>query len=448
MHIDWPHIDSTMHIFILIMVSEILVILLLIVINGVLSMSEIAMVSVRRVRLESAAKRGDLRAKRALDLHNEPTKFLSTVQIGITLISILTGIFSGATIKSQIASGLSQIDSPFVQEYVDSIALVIVVILITALSLIVGELVPKRIGMRYPEPIAKTMAGPMLVLSMITRPFVWFLTKASDLIMRLLQIKGTNDDQVTEEEIKAMVQEGTHSGAIEEIEQDIVERVFHLGDRRIASLMTHRNDIIWLDVNEPIERVYEDIQSEVHSIYPVCETEFDKVIGIVYIKDLFIARTKKEITSLRDLIKPVLFLPENNTAYDVLAKFKESKIHYALVVDEYGSSQGLVTINDILEALVGEFDELNLPDYSIIEREDGSYLIDAALPFYDFLKYFEMEEEFQMLDELEYNTLAGFLLHQLERIPKEGERVDWKQYEFEVMDMDATRIDKVLFREK
>ena len=209
--------------------------------------------------------------------------------------------------------------------------------------------------------------------------------------------------------------------------------------------MTHRNDIIWLDVSEPIERVYEDIQSEVHSIYPVCDGEFDKVVGIVYIKDLFIARTKKEITSLRDLIKPVLFLPENNTAYDVLAKFKESKIHYALVVDEYGSSQGLVTINDILEALVGEFDELNLPDYSIIEREDGSYLVDAALPFYDFLKYFDMEEEFEMLDELEYNTLAGFILHQLEHIPKEGERLDWKQYEFEIVDMDATRIDKVMF---
>ncbi len=430
------------------MFSEILIILLLIVFNGLLAMGEIAMVSVRKIRLESAAKRGDIRAKRALALHNEPTKFLSTVQIGITLISILTGIFSGAAIKDTIAFEITKISVPAIQEYAESIALVIVVILITAVSLIVGELVPKRIGMRFPEPIAKTMAGPMLFLSALTKPFVWFLTKASDLLLRVLQIKGSSDEQVTEEEIKAIIQEGTQTGAIEEIEQDIVERVFHLGDRRIASLMTHRNDIIWLDVSEPIERVYEDIQSEVHSIYPVCDGEFDKVLGIVYIKDLFIARTKQEITGLRELIRPVLFLPENNTAYDVLAKFKESKIHYALVVDEYGSAQGLVTINDILEALVGEFDELNLPDYSIIEREDGSFLIDAALPFYDFLNYFEMEEEFAMLDEVEYNTLAGFLLHQLERIPKEGERVDWKQYEFEVMDMDATRIDKVLFRRK
>jgi len=342
-----------------------------------------------------------------------------------------------------LAEDLAKI--PVIEPYADTTALVIVVIAITALSLIVGELVPKRIGMRFPEPIAKAVAGPMLLLSAITKPFVWLLTKASDGIIRILRLKASSEDQVTEEEIKAIIQEGTQTGAIDEIEQDIVERVFHLGDRRIASLMTHRNDIIWLDVSEPIERVYEDIQSEVHSIYPVCDGEFDKVVGIVYIKDLFIARTKKEITSLRDLIKPVLFLPENNTAYDVLAKFKESKIHYALVVDEYGSSQGLVTINDILEALVGEFDELNLPDYSIIEREDGSYLVDAALPFYDFLKYFDMEEEFEMLDELEYNTLAGFILHQLEHIPKEGERLDWKQYEFEIVDMDATRIDKVMF---
>ncbi|HMU70236.1 MAG TPA: hemolysin family protein, partial [Chitinophagales bacterium] len=403
------------------MVSEILLILLLVLINGLLAMSEIAMVSVKKVRLESAAKRGDIAAKRALQLHNEPAKFLSTVQIGITLISILTGIFSGATIKLALAEDLAKI--PVIEPYADTTALVIVVIAITALSLIVGELVPKRIGMRFPEPIAKAVAGPMLLLSAITKPFVWLLTKASDGIIRILRLKASSEDQVTEEEIKAIIQEGTQTGAIDEIEQDIVERVFHLGDRRIASLMTHRNDIIWLDVSEPIERVYEDIQSEVHSIYPVCDGEFDKVVGIVYIKDLFIARTKKEITSLRDLIKPVLFLPENNTAYDVLAKFKESKIHYALVVDEYGSSQGLVTINDILEALVGEFDELNLPDYSIIEREDGSYLVDAALPFYDFLKYFDMEEEFEMLDELEYNTLAGFILHQLEHIPKEGERL-------------------------
>lgn len=426
--------------------SELLIILLLICFNGLLAMSEIAMVSSRRIRLENLAKKGDIRAKRALDLHNDPTKFLSTVGIGITLISILTGIFSGATIKETVASWLVNVE--ILKPYADTIALILVLIVITSVSLIVGELVPKRIGMRFPEPIAVVMAGPMLVLSMITKPFVWFLTKASDLLIKILGIKASSDDQVTEEEIKAIIQEGTQTGAIDEIEQDIVERVFHLGDRKVGSLMTHRNDIIWLDVNEPMDKVMVDIESEVHSIYPVCENEFDKLLGFVSIKDLFLASSKKSNVALRDLIIPAVYILENNTAYAVLEKFKESKIHHALVVNEYGTVMGLVTINDILEALVGEFDELNMPDYSIIERPDGSYLIDAALPFYDFLKYFEMEEEFEMLDELEYNTLAGFILHQLEHIPKEGERIDWKQYEFEVIDMDATRIDKVLFMKK
>lgn len=428
------------------MLSEILLIFLLIVFNGVLAMSEIAMVSVRKARLDAAAKKGDLRAKRALDLANDPTKFLSTVQIGITLVSILTGIFSGATIKTVLFDWLVQFDS--IAEYADSLALIIVVLIITSVSLIVGELVPKRIGMRFPEPIAKTMAAPMLLLSIITKPFVFFLTKASNLLIKVMGIKASSEDEVTEEEIKAMIQEGTQHGAIDEIEQDIMERVFHLGDRKIGSLMTHRNDIIWLDANEPLEKILADIESEVHSIYPVCDGEFDKMLGIVYIKDLFIADARKSLNNLRDLIKPVLFLLENNTAYSVLAKFKESKIHYAMIVDEYGSTEGLVTINDILEALVGEFDELNLPDYSIIERADGSYLVDAALPFYDFLKYFEMDEEFEMLDEMEFNTLAGFILHQLEHIPTEGERLDWKQYLFEIVDMDSTRIDKVIFMKK
>ncbi len=428
------------------MLSELLIILLLIVLNGILAMSEISMVSAKKIRLENLAKRGDLRAKRALKLHNEPAKFLSTVQIGITLISILTGIFSGAEIKSIVEGWLLNIG--LAAEYADTIALILVLIVITSFSLIVGELVPKRIGMRFPEPIAMVLAGPMLVLSGITKPFVWFLTKSSDVLIKILGVKASSDDQVTEEEIKAMIQQGTNTGEIDEIEQDIVERVFHLGDRKIGSLMTHRDEIIWLDVNEPLEKILADIESEVHSIYPACDTEFDNTLGIVYIKDLFIADARKSLNNLRDLVKPVLYLPDNNTAYTVLAKFKESKIHYALIVDEYGRTQGMVTFNDILEALVGEFDELNMPGYSIIPREDGSFLVDAALPFYDFIKYFEMEDEFEMLDELEYNTLAGFILHQMERIPEEGEKLDWKQYEFEIVDMDSTRIDKVLFMKK
>ncbi len=428
------------------MLSELLVILILIFINGLFAMSEMAMVSVRKARLETSAKRGDVRAKQALLLHNDPSRFLSTTQIGITLISILTGIFSGQTIKSNVEAWLVQLG--MIAEYADTVALIIVVICITAISLIIGELVPKRIGMIFPEPIAKIVAAPMIFLSTVVKPFVWFLTKSSDLIIKILGIKRVNDDQVTEEEIKAIIQEGTQTGAIEEIEQDIMERVFHLGDRKIGSLMTHRNEIIWLDVNEPIEKIMVDIESEIHSIYPVCDGDLEKVLGIVYIKDLFLASAKNNLKNIRDIIKPILHIPENNTAYSVLEKFKQSKIHYTLIINEYGSVEGLVTINDILEALVGEFDELNLTDYSIVERDNGTYLIDGALPFYDFLKYFEMEDEFAGLDELEYNTLAGFILDELQQIPKVGEKLDWKNARFEIMDMDGSRIDKILFDPK
>jgi len=332
-------------------------------------------------------------------------------------------------------------------KYADSAALALVVIVITTASLIIGELVPKRIGLSYPEAISKTMAAPMIFISTIAKPFIWFLTKSSDFIIRMLRIKASDDEQVTEEEIKAIIQEGTETGAIEEIEQDIVERVFHLGDRKIGSLMTHRNEIVWLDVNDSAEKIRADIESEIHSIYPVCDGDLDKTLGIAYIKDLFLANAQTQTLNIRDFIKPILKLPENNTAYSVLEKFKEGKIHYALVIDEYGAVQGLLTINDILEALVGEFDELNKPEYNITEREDGSFLVDAGIPFYDFLKYFEIEE-FDELQDQQFNTVAGLLLHELEHIPHEGEKMRWKNYEFEVVDMDASRIDKVLFKKR
>lgn len=425
--------------------SELFIIFLLICINGIFAMSEIALVSVRKSRLETAAKKGDSRAKMALQLQTNPTKLLSTVQFGITLTSILTGIFSGQHIKDVVAIWFVNLGID--EQYASTIALAVVVILITTVSLVIGELVPKRIGLSFPEGISKTMAPVMIFVSIIAKPFIWLLSRSSDFIIRILRIKASDDDHVTEEEIKAIIQEGTETGEIEEIEQDIVERVFHLGDRKIRSLMTHRNEIIWLDVNEPTDKIREDIQSEIHSIYPVCDTELDKPLGIVYIKDLFLASTRSNLNTIREFIKPILFLPENNTAYSALEKFKESKVHYALVMDEYGAVQGLVTINDILEALVGEFDELNIPEYSIAERKDGTYLIDGGLPFYDFLKYFEIEE-FDDLQEHDFNTVAGFIVNHLEHIPKEGEVLKWKEYEFEIVDMDSSRIDKILFKEK
>lgn len=427
------------------MLSELLIIFILVLINGLFAMAEIAMVSVKKSKLESAVKRGDVRAKLALSIHLDPPKFLSTVQVGITLISILLGVFSGENIKEFFTGLFVQI--PFLAPFADNISLAIVIILITAFTLVVGELVPKRVGLANPEPIALYLAAPMSFLSTIAKPFIWLLTSSSDAIIKLLGMKSVSDDKVTEEEIKAIIQEGTETGAIEEIEQDIVERVFHLSDRKISSLMTHHSDIVWLDINEPVAATMEKIKSEVHSIYPVCDGDLDNTLGIVYIKSLFLASAFNQIEDLKNYIKPVLFLPENNTAYSALEKFRESKIHYSLVIDEYGSVQGLVTINDILEAIVGEFDELNLPATTIVERGDGSFLVDAGMPFYDFLHYFEIEE-FGNLDDQEFNTVAGFIINELERLPKEGEKIDWKEFEFEVVDMDANRIDKVIFKTK
>jgi putative hemolysin len=424
------------------MISELLIIFLLILLNGVFAMSEIAMVSLRRSKLEAAAKKGDNRAQTALDMHNEPTRFLSTVQIGITLISILIGIFSGDTLKEPLVGWISKIG--FLEQYADSVALSVVVILITGLSLLMGELVPKRIGLAYAEGIAILMASPMNLLSRVSQPFIWLLTTLSNGIIKLFGLRSTNDDRVTEEEIKAMIQEGTNSGEIDEIEQDIVERVFHLGDRRLGSLMTHRSDIIWLDINLEPNQIRETIRAEVHSVYPVCDGDLDKAKGIVYLKNLFLENDNERFSGLSRYVKPVLFLPENNTAYTALEKFKETKIHYALVVDEYGSVQGLVTINDILEAIVGEFEELDVDDYTITQRTDNTYLIDGGYPFYEFLVYFDLEE-MVVLDELDYNTVAGCIIDELDRIPSEGEKIRWNNYEFEVLDMDGTRIDKVLF---
>lgn len=416
---------------------EIFIILALILLNGIFSMAEIALVSARKARLEAQANKGNQDAKEALNLSNRPDTFLSTVQIGITLIGILIGIVSGERIQENLAAWLSQFES--LKGYTNGLATTIIVIVITYFSLVFGELVPKRLGLTYPEAIAKFMARPMRWLSWITHPFVLLLTKSTHLITRLFSIKS-NDNQVTEEEIKAMISEGTEHGAIEEAEQKIIERVFHLGDRNITSLMTHRSDIIWFNLDDNEEKIREKIVSEPHSIYPICDGDIDTLKGVVSIKDLYVAN---DLTLFRDLMKPPLFLPENVSAYTVLEKFKESKIHTCFIVDEYGSVKGMITLNDILEGIIGDIPEQHVEDYGIMKRDDGSFLIDAQIPFYDFLTYFQ-QTEFMNEGDQEFNTLAGFILHQLEHIPETGEKLEWKGFQIEIIDMDAQRIDKVL----
>lgn len=416
---------------------EILIILGLILLNGIFSMAEIALVSSRKARLESQAIKGDKSAKDALELAEKPDTFLSTVQIGITLIGILTGIFSGEALKTDLIEFLKRFE--WLHPYLNITATAIIVVVVTYFTLVLGELVPKRIGLSRPETIAKLVARPMSILSKLTYPFVWLLSKSTYLAVKLLNIKP-KDNQVTEEEIKAIISEGTEQGTIEEAEQEIIERVFHLGDRNITSLMTHRNDIVWFDLEKNEEKIKEKIIAEPHSVYPVCDGNIDEIRGVVAIKDLYI---HENTTLLKEIMQPALFVPENNTAYQVLERFKETKIHCCFVVDEYGSLQGMITLNDILEAIVGEIPQVDTQDYEIREREDGTYFVDGQLPFYDFLSAFN-KTEWMNEGEQEFDTLAGFILHQLERIPRTGDTMEWKGFKFEIADMDGHRIDKIL----
>ncbi|MFM6924535.1 MAG: hemolysin family protein, partial [Ferruginibacter sp.] len=347
---------------------EIVVLGLLIIINGLLVMSEIALVSARKTRLEAMSKKGDLKAKAALELAENPEKFLSTAQIFITLIAILTGVYSGEKFGHYMKPYIEQIE--LLKPYAETISTVIIVIIVTFLSIIFGELVPKRLGMLRAEKIARFVAGPMNVLSIVTYPIVWLLSKISQLFFKLFNIKTSADNAVTEEEIKAMVAEGSEHGAIEEEEKDIIERLFHLGDRNITSLMTHRTDIIWFDGNETVQQVKDKMDTVIYSSYPVCEETVDNIKGIISVKDLLKAQPG---ALLKDIAKPALFVPENNTAYQLLEKFKETKIHGCFIVNEYGTLEGMITLNDILEAIVGDVPQTGQDEYEITERSDGTF---------------------------------------------------------------------------
>lgn len=400
-------------------------------------MSEIAMVSSRKSSLELAAKKGDRSAKKALDLATNPGKFLSTVQIGITLIGILTGIYSGEKIQDDLVQYLNKF--AFLENQSESIATLIIVLSLTFFSLVLGELVPKRIGLTMPEKISKTLAYPMYYISVITAPFIWLLTFTGDILIKLLRIKPSSDSKVTEEEIKAIIQEGTEGGAIDEIEQDIVERVFNLGDRKVASLMTHRNDIVVLKMDDTAENVRNTVNKEMHSVYPVVNHKFD-VMGVVLLKDLFKCINKPDFV-LIDYLKNPQFISENLSAYEALKNFKTTKNHQCVVIDEYGQMQGLLTMNDLLEALVGDVSDFYSEDYPFIERPDGSWLVDGQYPLPELLHKFELDD---MAESLPFNTISGLILHQLRRVPNTGDTLRWLNFEIEILDMDGARIDKVL----
>lgn len=416
---------------------EILIILLLILLNGLFSMSEIAVISARKTSLKNEAKQGNKSAEAALNLSNNPDNFLSTVQVGITLIGILTGLYSGDVLAIKVSPlledfGMGEVSSLRVSK-------IVIVILVTYLTIIFGELVPKRIGLSSAEKISKLIARPMHILSLIAKPFVWILSKSTGLICTLFGIK-TETSKITEEEIKSIIREGTEDGEVQPVEKDIMERVFSLGDRDLESIMTPRRDIVWLDIDMTKEEIKNIISHSSLSKYPVAQDDLDHIEGMIFLKDIF-DNIDDANFSLKTMMHPVQYLYENMEVYSALEQMKTSHNHYALIIDEFGALQGIVTLKDIMEAIVGEIPTLN-EEPEIIERKDGGYLVDGQCSFYNFLSYFKLGDLYTA--DIEYNTLGGLILHQLGHIPHTGESLTWNKFQMEIVDMDGARIDKVI----
>jgi putative hemolysin len=384
---------------------EIIIIIGLVLLNGIFAMSEISLVSARKFKLENAKKKGSKGAKTALDLSENPTKFFSTVQIGITLIGILLGVYSGENLTSDLESFLLKYE--FIKPHAHNFAVGLIVVFITYLSIILGELFPKRLGMTFPEKIAIAIARPMKVLSLVTSPFVWLLSVSNDLLLKLFRIRKTTESKVSEEEIKAIIKESADGGEIQDIEHNIVERVFELGDRKVNSLFTHRNEIVFFDELDSWDDVRAKINEEKHSAYPVCKNgNLDETLGIVLLKDLFFPMTEKEFQII-DYIKEPVYINESTFAYKVLELFKQKKMHYGIVVDEYGSVEGIITMDDVVDALVGDATELDQIEYQIFKRDENSWLVDGQYPLIEFIRYFNL-----YIDEAvknKYTTVAGLL---------------------------------------
>lgn len=423
--------------------TEVLVVLLLLVANGVFAMSEIAVVSSRKTRLQQRAEAGDHTAARALQLAEAPERFLATVQVGITLVGTLAGAFGGAAIAEPLAERLSLY--PSVAEYAEPLSLGLVVLGITYFSLIVGELVPKQIGLNHPERIAALIAGPMDVLSRIARPLVWLLTASTQLVLRVLRIRKPDEVPVTEAEIAVLLEQGTQAGVFEEEEQELVERVFWLGDQRVVSLMTPRHRIVWLDVDASVAEHRQAMAQHRYSRYLVCEGALDHVLGMVDVKDLWAAELRGErVDDLRALLRQPLFIPESTRALHVLEQFRETGVHLALVVNEYGGTEGIVTLNNVLQEIAGEMSQSGQSPAAppVVRRDDGSLLVDGSISMEEFRELLDLED--RRTEHREYRTLGGWVFTTLGHVPRPGEHFDANGYRVEVVDMDGNRIDKVL----
>ena len=423
-------------------IFELVLILALILLNGVLAMAEIATVSARKARLQQLANEGDEKSRQALNLASDPSDLLSTVQIGITLVGILAGAFGGATFADRIAAWLSAI--PALAPYANAIALALVVVAITYLSLILGELVPKRLALINPERVIRSLAGPMQLLAKIVHPIVRLLSVSTDLVLRLLGARSADEPPITEEEIKLLIEQGTEAGVFQEAEQDMVAGVFRLGDRRVGSLMTPRTEIYWLDLEDPPEAIRDEIIASPFSRLPVAAGDLDNIRGIVRAKDLLARSLAGQPVDVAATMVEPMFVPESMEALKVLEQFRSSGFQIALVIDEFGGLQGLVTLTDVLESIVGEIpavDEAGEPE--IVQREDGSYLLDGMVPIDEFKAIFR-RSRLPNEERGYYQTLGGFIMDYLGRIPNSGDHFDWDGLRFEVVDMDGFRVDKII----
>lgn len=419
--------------------NEILVILGLILLNGILSMTEMAMVSARKSSLSTEARNGNERARRALSIAENPNRMLSTIQIGITLIGILTGIYSGSQLAGSLATLLDAMG--MAHNYSMTLAQGVIVIIVTFLTLLFGELLPKRIGMATAESIAKTMAAPMNYLSTMAAPFVWLLSKSTAVIFSLIGLRDEGS-KVTEEEIKSIIQEGKDNGEVQPMEEDLVNRIFMMGDLTVGSIMTSKHDLVCLDLGQSAEEIKTVIRENLYEVYPVSEGSMDNIRGLALLKDLFVALDDKDF-ALEKLIRPATYFHENTSIYKMLEQMKSENISRGLVCDEYGSCLGIVTLKDMMEGIVGNIEDGNAEDPQIVKCHDReAWFVDGQCSMYDFLTFFDSED--LMESDADYTTVAGLCLTEMERVPSTGEHFTWKGFKFQIVDKDNARIDKLM----
>jgi putative hemolysin len=423
---------------------EIIIILILLLCNGLLAMAEMSIVSSRKARLHQWSNEGDRGAQLALSIANSPNEFLSTVQIGITLVGIFTGAYGGATIAEELATYLKSL--PALAGYADALAFGLVVAVITYLSLILGELVPKRLALHSPEKIARWIARPMKLLSGIAKPVVALLSASTSMTLRIIGVKETRQPQVTEAEIQILVEQATAEGIFEEVEQDMIARVLMLGDRKVTSVMIPRTDVIWIDVKTPENELTALAADADHDYFPVGEGSVDNLLGVVSSKEIMRRKVRGQPIVLSEIMLQPAYVPENTTALKLLERLQDAQRNLALVLDEYGGFQGMVTIDDVIRAIVGQLpSQGEATRWEAHKREDGSWLVDAQMPIGEFKARLEIDTLLGE-DESQFDTLAGFILFHLERIPRPGEYFDWEELRFEIVDMDRHRIDKVLIQ--